>query len=58
MTPPIRAAAVAPQTQCPFHEGTASGGGAAIVSSLRGRDEVAAGFGLRMLVWTDGGDAA
>lgn len=29
----------------------------AIVSYLRGRDEVAAVFGLQMLAWTDGGDA-
>jgi SAM-dependent methyltransferase len=35
----------------------APGGGLAIVSYMRGRDEVAAGFGLQMLVWTDGGDA-
>lgn len=33
------------------------GGGLAIVSYLRGRNEVTASFGLRMLVWTDGGDA-
>lgn len=35
----------------------APGGGLAIVSYMRGRDEVTASFGLQMLVWTDGGDA-
>ncbi|MBB4934351.1 hypothetical protein F4561_005171 [Lipingzhangella halophila] len=29
----------------------------AIVSYMRGRDQVSAGFGLQMLVWTDVGDA-
>lgn len=33
------------------------GGGIAIVSYVRDRDEVTAGFGLQMLAWTDGGDA-
>lgn len=33
------------------------GGGLAIVSYLRGRNEATASFGLQMLVWTDGGDA-
>lgn len=35
----------------------APGGGVAIASYMRGRDEVAASFGLQMLAWTDGGDA-
>lgn len=35
----------------------APGGGLAIVSHMRGRDEVAASFGLQMLAFTDGGDA-
>ncbi|MGH3823543.1 MAG: class I SAM-dependent methyltransferase [Pseudonocardiaceae bacterium] len=35
----------------------APGGGLAIVSFLRGRNRVAASFGLQMLAWTDGGDA-
>lgn len=35
----------------------APGGGLAIATFMRGRDAVAASFGLQMLVWTDGGDA-
>ncbi|TDD18425.1 class I SAM-dependent methyltransferase [Nonomuraea diastatica] len=33
----------------------APGGGLALVTYMRGRDEVTASFGLQMLVWTDGG---
>ncbi|WP_375002943.1 class I SAM-dependent methyltransferase [Aeromicrobium sp. CTD01-1L150] len=35
----------------------APGGLVAVASFMRGRDEVAAVFGLQMLAWTDGGDA-